>query len=47
MVADEKLVMKLPEVTAYGHEGFVGWYERVIKIFFDKVHTIKALKIRL
>jgi hypothetical protein len=45
MVANESLVMKLPEVTAYGHQGFIEWYERVIKKFFDEVHTIKALKI--
>jgi hypothetical protein len=39
--------MKVPEVTAYGHQGFIEWYERVIKAFFDEVHTIKALKIKL
>jgi hypothetical protein len=45
MVADENLVMKFPEVTAYGHQGFIEWYERVIKRYFDEVHTIKALEI--
>jgi hypothetical protein len=46
MVADENLVMKFPEVTAYGHQVFMEWYERVIKTYFDEVHTIRALEIK-
>ena len=37
MVADENLVMKFPEVTAYSHQGFIEWYERVIRKLFDKL----------
>ena len=40
MLADEGLEMRFPEETARGHEGFATWYERVIRIFFDEVHTI-------
>jgi nicotinate-nucleotide pyrophosphorylase len=25
----------------YGHVGFEGWFQRVIRIFFDEVHTVK------
>lgn len=45
LVADEELVMKLPETTAYGHSGFVTWYNHAINTFFDEVHTIHALRI--
>jgi hypothetical protein len=47
LVAAEGLVMRLPEVTAYGIEGFTEWYERVIGVFFDEIHTIHALQITL
>jgi hypothetical protein len=45
LVANEELVMRLPETTARGHEGFVAWYEHAINTFFDEVHTIHALRI--
>lgn len=44
-VAPEGLIMRLPEVTAHGVEGFTEWYERVIGVFFDEVHTIHAMRI--
>lgn len=43
MLADEGLKMVFPEVTIEGFEGFKGWYERVINIFFDEVHTLKEV----
>jgi hypothetical protein len=45
LVADEDLVMRLPETTAVGHAGFVAWYEHAINTYFDEVHTIHALRI--
>jgi hypothetical protein len=30
-----------PEATVKGYDGFAGWYDRVINIFFDEVHTVK------
>jgi hypothetical protein len=45
LVADEELVMRLPETTAHGHSGFVAWYEHAINTFFDEIHTIHALRI--
>jgi hypothetical protein len=45
LLADEELEMRFPEATVYKFEGFKGWYERVIGIFFDEVHTVKEVKI--
>jgi hypothetical protein len=42
---EEGLEMQFPEATVYGFEGFKGWYERVIGIFFDEVHTVKEVKL--
>jgi len=41
MLADEGLEMQFPEVTIRGHAGFEGWFQRVIRIFFDEVHEVK------
>lgn len=42
MLLDEGLVMNWPEGQTLGHEGFEAWYQRVIRIFFDEVHTVKS-----
>jgi hypothetical protein len=44
MLADKELEMVFPEVTIYGHAGFEGWFQRVIRIFFDEVHTVKLVE---
>jgi hypothetical protein len=41
----EAVEMVFPEATVTGFEGFAGWYDRVINIFFDEVHTVKAVKL--
>ncbi|NML64399.1 hypothetical protein HHL22_04190 [Hymenobacter sp. RP-2-7] len=41
MLADQELEMVFPEATVYGWAGFEGWFQRVIRIFFDEVHTVK------
>ncbi|UCH26548.1 MAG: hypothetical protein JSV66_02565 [Trueperaceae bacterium] len=43
MLADEELQMVFPEATVTGWAGFEGWYQRVIRIFFDEVHTLKEV----
>lgn len=43
LLADEGLEMVFPEVTIYGWAGFEGWFQRVIRIFFDEVHTLKEV----
>lgn len=47
MLADKELEMKFPEATLHGHAKFEGWYQVVIRIFFDEVHTMKELNIKL
>ncbi|MBK9443575.1 MAG: hypothetical protein IPN53_20720 [Comamonadaceae bacterium] len=44
-VSDDGLEMKFPEATLYTLAEFEGWYQKVIRIFFDEVHTIKEVKI--
>ncbi|MDJ0581608.1 hypothetical protein [Crocosphaera sp.] len=43
LLADEELKMTFPEGPAYGYKGFEEWYQRVIRIFFDEVHTVKEV----
>ncbi len=43
MLVDDGLEMVFPEATVYGHAGFEGWFQRVIRIFFDEVHTVKQV----
>ena len=44
MLIDEGLEMVFPEATVYGYAGFEGWFQRVIRIFFDEVHTVKSVE---
>lgn len=44
MLADADLEMHFPEGITRGHVGFEAWYQRVIRIFFDEVHTVKEVK---
>lgn len=43
LLAPEGLVMKFPETTAQGLADFESWYQRVIRVFFDEVHTVKEV----
>ncbi|MBE9461773.1 hypothetical protein ACFP1I_31135 [Dyadobacter subterraneus] len=43
-LADKELEMVFPEATVYGYAGFEGWFQRVIRIFFDEVHTVKVVE---
>jgi hypothetical protein len=44
MLADKGLKMKFPEATLSGQDAFEGWYQGVIRIFFDEVHKVKSVK---
>mgnify|MGYP001377429639 CR=1 FL=1 len=46
MLAREGLEMQFPEATLQGHAGFEGWYQRVIRVFFDEVHEVKKVEIQ-
>ncbi len=45
LVADDDVEMQFPEATLQGKAEFKKWYEGVIRIFFDEVHTIQKLDI--
>jgi hypothetical protein len=45
LLVDEGLEMKLPEVTLHDHADFIQWYDRVIRTFFNEIHTMKELSI--
>ena len=45
MLADEGLEMQFPEGTLHGHAGFEGWYQGVIRLFFDEEHTVKSVDV--
>lgn len=40
MLADEELEMVFPEATIKGWAGFEGWFQKVIRLFFDEVHQV-------
>jgi len=42
--SDGDLEMVFPEATLKGMASFEGWYQGVIRIFFDEVHTVKEVK---
>ena len=44
MLLDEGNVMEWPEGPTHGHAEFTGWYEKVIRRFFDEVHTLKGVE---
>jgi hypothetical protein len=47
LLAGETLEMQLPETTLHGLDEFTAWYEGVIRIFFDEVHTMQTLDITI
>lgn len=44
MLSDEELFMVFPEATLQGLKSFEGWYQGVIRIFFDEVHIVKSVE---
>lgn len=47
LLADESLQMKFPESTLTSLAEFEGWYQKVIRIFFDEVHKLKQVTVEL
>ncbi|MEO1620823.1 MAG: hypothetical protein AAFU53_07285 [Cyanobacteria bacterium J06632_3] len=45
LLADDELKMVFPEVTIAGFSGYADWYDKVINLFFDEVHTVKEVKL--
>lgn len=45
MLDPSNLKMVFPEATLTGIEAFIGWYEGVIRIFFDEVHQVQSVTV--
>ena len=46
-VSEGELEMVFPEATLTSLAEFEGWYQGVIRIFFDEVHTMQELNVEL
>lgn len=44
MLSTKDLKMVFPEATFSGLASFESWYQGVIRIFFDEVHTVKVVE---
>lgn len=44
LLAEKDSEFRFPEATVTGFDGFKEWYEGVIRIFFDEVHTLKKVE---
>ena len=44
MLSKKDLKMVFPEATLSGIASFESWYQGVIRIFFDEVHTVKVVE---
>jgi ketosteroid isomerase-like protein len=44
MMTDEGNDMEWPELPTHGHAEFTVWYEKVIRRFFDEIHTVKSVE---
>lgn len=47
LLDNESLQMKFPESTLTSLAEFEGWYQKVIRLFFDEVHTLKEVTVKL
>jgi len=47
LLPTDGLLQKWPEVTAKSLADFEEWYQRVIRTFFDEVHTLRELNISI
>lgn len=45
MLDPADLKMIFPEATLSGVDGFIGWYEGVIRIFFDEAHHVESVTV--
>jgi hypothetical protein len=45
MLNPNGLKMIFPEATLEGMDKFIGWYEGVIRIFFDEAHRVSAVEV--
>ena len=46
-LSSDGLEMRFPEATLTTLAEFEGWYQRVIRIFFDEVHTVRKVAAKI
>ena len=44
MLAAKGLKMKFPEATLFGQAALEGWYQGVMRIFFDEAHKVRSVR---
>lgn len=47
LLAEEGLEMKFPEAMLNNLAEFEGWYQGVIRIFFDEMHKLKEVSVKI
>ena len=47
LLAADGVEMRFPEATLTSLADFEGWYQRVIRIFFDEVHKLKEVTAKI
>jgi len=47
LLGEDGVEMKFPEATLRGLAEFEGWYQGVIRIFFDEVHRVKEVAAKI
>jgi len=47
LLAEDTLEMQFPEGPLKGQKAFITWYEGVTRKFFDEIHVLKSLQVRL
>lgn len=47
LLVSDGLTQKWPEVTVKDLAGFEEWYQRVIRTFFDEVHTLREFNVTI
>jgi hypothetical protein len=47
LLVPEGLVQKWPDYDVQNLADFEGWYQRVLSLFFDEVHTLKEFKVTI
>ncbi len=45
MLAEAEVEFVLPETTFRGADAFARWYEGVIAVFFDEIHTLSSVAV--
>ncbi len=47
LLAEDTLEMHLPEGLRKGQKGFITWYEDVTGKFFDEIHVLESLDVKI